>query len=384
MNKQKILAVLIILAAIAATVAMVKLNKKKPDINDAQIIPIIEMHLINKTSIAAIVHGTGTVEANQTLNLTPEINGRVVWVAPQLNPGSFIRKGQLLAMLDTTDYALAVEQMRVQVENALLQIDQENVRATLAKEEWERMGEEGTPSDLLLRKRQQKIAELNLVSARSALQKARNNLERTKIRAPFNAVTADKSIAVGQNVGPQNALARLHEQGNLMVKIAVPADQLQWLSIPGVRDVPKGSLVTIIQRTPTGEQQQSDGYIEGLIGEMDKQTRQAQLLIRIEDPQKVTGIPLLVGSFVEVTIKGHSVDDVFLIPRLSISEPGYFWNITTDSTLSTLSFKTLWMTENSIAAHVAATEQLRAAGRLPIGPVRGMKVIPIAVEGSNG
>ena len=71
------------------------------------------------TKVAEIL-STATIEANQTLWLTPEVSGKVVWVSNKLNSGGVVKKGELLAKIDSRDYELAVEQSKVLVEQAKL------------------------------------------------------------------------------------------------------------------------------------------------------------------------------------------------------------------------------------------------------------------------
>ena len=64
---------------------------------------------------------------------------------------------------------------------------QEQARAEQALTDWQRLGQAGDPpSDLVLRKPQLQAARARVASARSALAKARLDLERTTIVAPFS------------------------------------------------------------------------------------------------------------------------------------------------------------------------------------------------------
>ena len=66
-----------------------------------------------------------------------------------------------------------------------LRYAEERARTERAELDWERLGNEGDPTDLVLRLPQMRQAEANLASAQARVKAAQLNLERTKIVAPY-------------------------------------------------------------------------------------------------------------------------------------------------------------------------------------------------------
>lgn len=378
--KQKIIAVLLVLLAILAVRIMVVTGKKAPRTKPPRPASVVRTIEIVPSEQQALIHATAVVEANQKLSLSPEIPGRVVWVSPKLEAGGIVKKGEVLIRLDSRDHKLKVKQTEVNVENAQLQIEQENARADLAREEWERLGNSQEASDLVLRVRQQEVARLNLISAESALEQAKLNLSRTSIRAPFNATITRKNVAVGQVVATQSVLAEMVERGDLLAEISLPVADLNWIAIPGINDVKKGSPVTIRQELGGGNRVERSGQIETLIGAIDQQTRRARLLIRIPDSQENDGLPLLPGAFVEVAIEGITVENALMIPRSTLNKGSKAWEVLGDSTLSAIQFERLWGGNEYIVAKADEAKSYRLALTLPEAPVTGMKVVPVEAD----
>ncbi len=376
MNKSKIFAIVIVILAILATRIMIKISRKSPTIRPAAAAPAVRVKTVAPTSVQARLHATATVEANQTLSLTPEIAGRVVWVSPKLIAGGTVKKGEQLIKLDDRDYKLAVEQVRVQVKQAQLQIDQEKARGEVAREEWSVLGESDRASDLVLRVQHLEVAKLSLRSAKSALKKAELNLSRTRIRAPFDSYISQKTVSVGQFVSQQSPLARILEKDNLKAEVTLSMNELKWIEIPGIDDVKEGSSVVITQNTGNGSSITSEGTVTALIGEIDQQTRRARLFIDIESVSS-SSVPLLPGAFVQVEIYGKTIDNGIEIPREAIIGGNSAYSLNEDSTIDRIQFERLWSTNETVIIYGENSEPVTFLMTRPSGVVKGMKVTPI-------
>ena len=76
---------------------------------------------------------------------------------------------------------------------------EEEADAAVARREWEQLGE-GPGSPLVLREPHIAEAQAAVTAAEAALEKARLDLERTEVRAPFAGRVRHKNIDVGQFV----------------------------------------------------------------------------------------------------------------------------------------------------------------------------------------
>ena len=110
----------------------------------------------------------GTVRPHTETSLVAQISGVITEVSSDFNNGSFFSKGDLLLRIDPRDYQTAVTLAESSLAQARLKLSQEQARATQAKRDWERLGEPGKPSNLVLRKPQLQSERANISASKSA------------------------------------------------------------------------------------------------------------------------------------------------------------------------------------------------------------------------
>ncbi|MBW2525415.1 MAG: HlyD family efflux transporter periplasmic adaptor subunit, partial [Deltaproteobacteria bacterium] len=201
---------------------------------------------------------------------------------------------------------------------------------------------------LALREPQVQSAQIGLQSARSGLARAQLQLSRTGIAAPFNALVQAEAAEVGQLVGPASQLATLVGTDVYWVQVSMPLDQLAYVDLPQGERL--GSPAKVWLRAG-GHRVEREGRIVRLLGDLDPVGRMARVLVEIEDPlgseterpkrtsaagaqpdkptaevaaaEDATGngetsLPLLLGSFVHVEIRGKTIENVAEIPTRAL------------------------------------------------------------------
>jgi RND family efflux transporter MFP subunit len=161
----------------------------------------------------------GRVEASQTVDVSFEVGGPLVKLP--VREGQSIRKGELVAALDTTDYTLAVREAEVQLR--LARHDLERKRRLLA----ERGISQSVVDDA------QAQFELRLV----ALERARDDLADAHIIAPFDAFVAQRFTDNHVIVRPGDPIVRLLDLNRLFVVANVPESLLATAPAARVLDV---------------------------------------------------------------------------------------------------------------------------------------------------
>jgi RND family efflux transporter MFP subunit len=276
----------------------------------------------------------GTVLAAKRVVLQPEVSGRIVGQSSQLLPGGLFRKGDIILRIDPRDYETAVKQQEAAVEQARLEVQLEKGRQVIAQREWKLLEEDialdQASQELALRKPQRKNAQVSLEAAESTLEQARLQLERTRVYAPFNAVVQEELVDEGQLVNPQTRLATLIGTDQFWVQVSIPVDRLRWLAFSGTEGT-DASDVTVIQEVSGDAQIERPARLVRLLGDLDPVGRMARVLVEIDDPLDLESdanphtIPLMLGAYVRVEIKGKSVEEVFAVPRTSIREGDQVW-----------------------------------------------------------
>ncbi|HEX9251956.1 MAG TPA: efflux RND transporter periplasmic adaptor subunit [Ignavibacteriaceae bacterium] len=158
----------------------------------------------NKFTFATITRGdlnttitsTGTLQAVTTVDVGTQVSGKIDRLLVDFNNN--VRKGQLLAVLDTTNLAL-------QVNNALTGLQKAQASYDVAKATYERdqtlfdkkfMSE----LDFITSKSNYETAIANLNSAKSSLAQAKTNLSYAYIFSPIKGKIINRNVEEGQTV----------------------------------------------------------------------------------------------------------------------------------------------------------------------------------------
>ncbi len=120
MKKKVIIISVLVVAVLVATYFIVRPKKVAVDNINIET-STAKVGTINKT-----VTATGTLEAISTVEVGTQVSGIVKNIFVDFN--SYVKKGQLLAKLHTTNLAAAMDQSRATLDNAKVELDnqQEN------------------------------------------------------------------------------------------------------------------------------------------------------------------------------------------------------------------------------------------------------------------
>ena len=301
---------------------------------------------------------TGTVVPAQQVVITPEVVGQLREVSARLVPGGRFARGELLARIDATNYVAGLRQAEQALEVARLELRLEAGRADVAAREWELLGptdKAGRDPELALRKPQVAVAEANVRSAEAVLERARMDVGRTRLVAPFDAVVVTESVDVGQVVGAGTQVATLVGAKDARVSVSVPVDQLDVVQVAGQVDavgrvVEQGSAATVSQALADGSRITRIGEVIGISGQLDPQTRSAILTVEIVDalvPLDGTR-PLLPGAFVSVEVAGVSVGAAYRLPRTALNDGDTVWIVDAESTLQRRQVSVAWSLPDAV------------------------------------
>lgn len=392
----QVLGPLAVLAVGAAVLVMLVRTKpeaaRDEDQDDATVVRVTET---KAGDASTTVHAMGQVEPARTLGVSPQVQGRIVEVHPKLTPGGRIEEGEVLFRIEQEDYRLALEQAKAEVAQAELELTQQRGRQDVAKREWKALdgtgspspGEDGTGKELALKRPHVRAAKARLEAARSAVEQARLNLQRTTVEAPFDAYVREDSVEVGQQVGPQTVVARLVGTDRFFVEVSLPVSKLAWISVPGYNG-PKGSTVTVVQDLGDRRTLERDGNVVRFLGEVDREGRMARLRIAVEDPLQLQrppeerGVPLLVGSYVEARIQGRTLERVVAVPRKALRPGDRVWVMDEQGRLRIRSVNVVWREPDRVLVADGLGSGERLVTSKLAAPVKGM-TLRVAEQGSD-
>jgi RND family efflux transporter MFP subunit len=309
----------VIAAALVMAFVLVATKEEPPRAEKPLEGTLVEVIQIDTKRHEVDLYAKGTVVPAMEVVLQAELGGRVIWQSPELVAGGRFKAGQPILRIDPRDYELAVESYRSQVNRAKLDLTMEARRGEVAKREWNAFGEMDVTDEqraLAQREPQLESTRLAMKAAQSALKKAQLDLSRTTIRAPFNAMVVTESVDPGQLISPQTAVARLVGTDEYHVQVSVPVSALRSARVRTGDEA--GSDAQIVQRVGQ-ETIERRGEVIRQFPDLDPGGAMARLLVKIDNPLGERGdLPLLLGSFVDVSIGAQPIDDAIRLPRVAL------------------------------------------------------------------
>jgi membrane fusion protein (multidrug efflux system) len=183
--------------------------------------PVIVMAMVHSIENDRLSF-SGSTETKTTVNLGFMVGGRVSRVL--VEEGSTVAKGQLIADLETTDYALALD-----IANANLQkVQDEYDRLTILQDRGSLPA-----SDYV------KItASLNEIKARQ--KQAIKNLNDSRLYSPISGIVSRKATNPGEIISPGMSLFSIVDINPIRVVVAVPESEIGQIRVgqPAKVDIP--------------------------------------------------------------------------------------------------------------------------------------------------
>jgi len=330
-----VLPVLILAVGIAGMKALVASRQVPAKVEHRSPGALVEVMTVAPVDHEVTVYATGTVAAAQEAAITPEVTGRVVWLASNMVAGGFFRAGERLFEIEATDYRLAVERARAAVAKADLDVATVESQAAVARREWQNLknGDGEPPNPLVIYEPQAANAKANLAAAKAALEQAELDLKRTRVVAPFDCRVRSESVDVGQYLRAGVEVARVAGTGRAEVVVPLPLEELRHLRVPRPTEAGKSAAGSPATLTLTVDDQQYrwDGRLVRSLGEVDPVGRMARVVVAVDDPYGLHGAhadgrpELALGLFVEVELHGATLPGVFSIPRSALRPGETVW-----------------------------------------------------------
>lgn len=291
---------------------------------------LVDVERVHRGNFTPTVVATGSVQAARDIILSPQVGGQVVRISENFIPGSFVRKGEVLLQIDPADYRNTLLLRKSDLELAKSNLSIEMGRQDVARKDFELIGQELSAENkaLVLREPQLESAKANVEAAEAAVNQAELNLQRTTIRAPFDAHVISRNTNVGAQVAPGTQIGRLVGMDEYWVVANVPMGKVNWLTFGD--DHSKDASTVKIYSNNWSEGHYREGKLFRLVGALDAETRLARVLISVADPlvrkaSMDTLPPLMIGAFVESHIQARAIEDVVRLNRDYLRQGGTVW-----------------------------------------------------------
>jgi membrane fusion protein (multidrug efflux system) len=232
----------------------------------------------------------GTVLANETVDLKPEIDGRVV--AIHFEEGQRVQAGQLLVELNAGQT------------EAMLSEAEANQR--LAQSKWDRAQELLKNRTMSNQEADEARAQYDMAGAK--VSQMREHLRDLKIAAPFGGLIGSRRISPGQVVSKETVIATLSDTDPVKVEGNVPE---RYLAL--AREGAKFQLS--IAAFPS---ERFDGEVYFVAPQLDAVNRTALIKAKVPNPD----LRLKPGMFASAELALRVKDDAIVIPEASLMPQG--------------------------------------------------------------
>jgi RND family efflux transporter MFP subunit len=313
MSKLKYSVVIPLIILVIVIVAAIGLaSARKPPEKKAEVrLPLlVEVVPVQPQQVTYQIKSQGAVSAKQQTSLVSEVNGRLVRLADVFVEGGFFQAGELLAQIEPADYVTNVKATEATLANAQAALEEEKARVRVAEEDW-RSFQAGKAPALGLRRPQLASALARVRSAEADVERAKRELQRTEIRAPYAGIVQNRAVDLGQFVSRGNVLGTIMGTDVAEVRLPLTDHDLAYLDLAAQPAVTLSAEVA-------GQQLQWQARLVRTEGVLDERSRVIYAVAEVTDPYQLTSHslqPLRFGRFVQASIQGHQMQQVTVVPR---------------------------------------------------------------------
>lgn len=272
----------------------------------------VKVYEVSRQTISANLYYTGLIEARNKIAINPEVGGKIARI--YVEEGDRIRRGDLLAELDTRAIRLQLEQ----AEAGLAVADANHKDAELNFNRMERLKNEDAVSEQQYEKLKlaYEAAESQRLQAKAAVNLAKYNLDVSIMEAPFSGVIAAKNSEVGDIVNPM--MGGLGAGSGILtlmdfsqVKIQIEVSQLDIVRIK------KGQIAHItVSALP---EKIFTGKVTVVNLAADPVTKKFPVEVRVNNPE----LMLRPNTYGEVTIEVNTRENTLVVPQKAVLENSF-------------------------------------------------------------
>ncbi len=254
--------------------------------------PAVETAAASLRSLAPTLTATGQVQSRSGADMAAGTNGPLDWVA---EPGTEVKKGEVIARLDTGEIRLQRAEQAARVTRGEITLRQ-------SERELERLRASGTAVSrfqLDQAENTRDLARSDLDIARATLRQTDDRLARGEVRAPFAGVVSERLRRTGEEVNRGDVIARLTDAQHLEVRLFLP--------LRHVRAIAPGSTVRLL----VAPDRVAEGRVRAIVPVGDARTQSFETLIDL--PANEPG--LSVGRALQVSLPLEAATETLAVPR---------------------------------------------------------------------
>jgi membrane fusion protein (multidrug efflux system) len=246
--------------------------------------PVVSAIAAGASPFTETMRLTGTIVANESVDVVSEIAGRVVKIG--FAEGGRVTKGQLLVKLWDADL-----QARLAKAERQLRLDEDRLRRVAALKPVD--GVSAQDLDVATATAEMRRAEIDELKAQ---------ISRTELRAPFSGRVGIRTVSEGAVIAPQTRITTLQDDAGVKVDLSVP-ERVATIVRPG----------TTLQVALRGMEGTRRATITAVDPGLRSDTRTLRVRARLADAAGV--VP---GMFADVELTLDAVANAIMIPSEAV------------------------------------------------------------------
>ncbi|NOI00917.1 efflux RND transporter periplasmic adaptor subunit [Vibrio kanaloae] len=315
MRFKKPLSVLVGCAAIF--IALIVVDELEPEAVEAVKKPAV-MASVSVLEVTPSQHEStltvlGLTAARWPIQLKASSSAQLKWLDESIEPGNLVKKGDVLARLDTSAVDANLAQALSALKQAELELKQAKHEQTVAL----KMLNPKTSSSFARREPQLLAAKANLKQAKQAYISARKLLEESVITAPFDAVIMKRHISPREWIESGQVTFELAASDS--IDIELPISEMHWQQVQAALVKPS---IRVVSRSGN----QWPAKVRYVSPEVDSVTRQRQVVLLVEDPYQ-NKPRLFPNQQIQAVVNLGLKDDVVSVPLSAMTRDGYVWTL---------------------------------------------------------
>ncbi|HWA28879.1 MAG TPA: efflux RND transporter periplasmic adaptor subunit [Lacunisphaera sp.] len=247
---------------------------------------VVRTVVVQTRPLEETVVATGTVRADESVDLQPEIAGKLVHI--HFVEGTRVRAGELLAVLNDAE-------LRASLQRAIFRRELAELKARRILTLIDKGGVPQQDYDIA-------ASELSVLGAEVELIRAQ--LIRTEVRAPFDGIIGLRSVSEGAQVSPTTRLTTLQDVRHVKIDFSV-AEKYARVLRPGSR----------VSFSVAGSTLAYPAEVYAVEPYLDEATRTRLIRARADNPDGT----LLPGAFARVTVPVAKLDAAVVIPATAVA-----------------------------------------------------------------
>ncbi len=279
--------------------------------------------------VPVYLNGVGTVQASNTVNVRPQVGGRLTSV--KVREGQNVKAGDIVAQIDPVTYQAAYDQ--AVAKKAMSEAQLANARRDLQRFENLAKSTFGTQKDLDTQRALVQQFEAQIRQDQAAIDSAKANLDFTTIRAPLSGRTGIRVVDEGNLVSANdpNGIAYITQIHPIDVVFTLPETYVsELLAAQGNGKVALTASV--------GDEAIAEGELSVIDNRIDETTG----TVRVKGSFANDPVKLWPGQFVNIRLHLKTLPNATTVPSVAVQQGAqgrYVYVVQPDNTARLMTVK---------------------------------------------